>query len=170
MGWTRVMPPDKAVRLGSGSVLTPLVTLKRDGDRVHICREVECYVLVGRVAGGKFCLVNYWFDEAVKHLIELVEYRGLPSESKAEEAVAPGFLSRESIRADWPRDGDKPVPLHVTEPAPTLPSFILCAKESDLPMDLAGAREMLAAEIAKWRQDQTYVPLLPFPVQLVEMP
>jgi len=65
--------PDKTAKLSTGSIVTPLVTLKDEhGGVSHIIMDDHCYVLIN---GGKdqyFNMVKYWYNEAAIALSELV--------------------------------------------------------------------------------------------------
>ena len=59
--------PDEKVTLRSGSVATPVATLKDEyGGISHIIEDDHCYVLVNGAADRPFVMVKHWYPEAVE--------------------------------------------------------------------------------------------------------
>jgi len=59
--------PDERVTLRSGSVCTPVATLKDEyGGISHIITDDHCYVLVNGSSEGGFATVKHWYREAVE--------------------------------------------------------------------------------------------------------
>ena len=59
--------PDKEVTLRSGSIVTPVATLKDEhGGISHIIEDDHCYVLVNGSTDRGFATVKHWYTEAVE--------------------------------------------------------------------------------------------------------